>query len=194
MGLISNTFNSYNKWTASKFTDLFNMKFVNETKTDGLMWHLQEIRQKTYDAILALEDGITANDSKISNNLGRIEANSNSLQSHGTRLNNVEAGVTANDSKITNNLNKIENLYKEFGQNSSANRELIVDSGWVEGTVVVQKLGAGGVQNTISVCYGYENYTTYSDGRGIRIEVTQTGINVNQQDLVLTHAKLRYPV
>ncbi len=36
MELISSIFNTYDKWGALKFTDLFNMPFVNEDKTDGL--------------------------------------------------------------------------------------------------------------------------------------------------------------
>ncbi len=73
MGLISNSFDNYSKWGALKFTDLFNMPFVNEDKTDGLKWHLQEIRQKTYDALLALENKVDGNSSAINTLAQEIE-------------------------------------------------------------------------------------------------------------------------
>ncbi len=73
MGLISSIFNTYDKWGALKFTDLFNMPFVNEDKTDGLKWHLQEIRQKTYDALLALENKVDGNSSAINTLAQEIE-------------------------------------------------------------------------------------------------------------------------
>lgn len=65
MELISSIFNTYDKWGALKFTDLFNMPFVNEDKTDGLKWHLQEIIQKTYNALLAVENKVDCNNSAI---------------------------------------------------------------------------------------------------------------------------------
>ena len=55
MGGIFDNFNEYGKWGASKFSDLFGFPFVNETKDDGLKWHLKEIREKTGIAISELE-------------------------------------------------------------------------------------------------------------------------------------------
>lgn len=66
MGIIKDNFLSYAKWGASKFNDFFTMPFVNESGTDGLAWHLQEIREKTATAVNQLEEAINANDSKIS--------------------------------------------------------------------------------------------------------------------------------
>ena len=54
---IKEDFLNYTKWGATKFTDYFTMPFKNASKTDGLWKHLQELRQKTYDAIAGLENG-----------------------------------------------------------------------------------------------------------------------------------------
>lgn len=53
---IKEDFLSYTKWGATKFTDFFHILLLNLTGDDGIAWHLQEIRQKTYDAIAALVD------------------------------------------------------------------------------------------------------------------------------------------
>ena len=65
MGAIKDAFLNYTKWGATKFTDLFTIPFTNAGKTDGLKWHLQEIRSKASTAIDSLETSILANDSKI---------------------------------------------------------------------------------------------------------------------------------
>ena len=54
---IKEDFLSYTKWGATKFTDYFSMPFKNVSRTDGLWKHLQEMRQKMYDAIAGLVDG-----------------------------------------------------------------------------------------------------------------------------------------
>lgn len=56
MGKISEKFNEYKKWGASFFTDWFTFPFVNKDENDGLKWHLQEIRFKTHEAIVSIEE------------------------------------------------------------------------------------------------------------------------------------------
>lgn len=69
---IKEDFLNFTKWGANKFTDLFTIPFVNGTNTDGLKWHLQEIRQKTYDAIAALVDG-KVDTIKVENNVKVVQ-------------------------------------------------------------------------------------------------------------------------
>lgn len=85
MGAISDKYNLYAKWGATKFIDLFSFLHVNATGTDGLKWHLQEIRSKTHVAVSELETSFLAADSKITtiNNkiveLGFLSGGSNVL-------------------------------------------------------------------------------------------------------------------
>ena len=65
MGAIKDAFLNYTKWGATKFTDLFTIPFTNAGKTDGLKWHLQEMRSKTATAVDSLETSVLANDAKI---------------------------------------------------------------------------------------------------------------------------------
>ncbi len=96
MGLISNIFNTYDKWGALKFTDLFNIPFVNADREDGLKWHLQEIRQKTYDALLALENKVDGNSSAINALAQEIETRFRILENE-IRLTTV---ITSEDTPI----------------------------------------------------------------------------------------------
>lgn len=73
MGAITDKFESYLKWGATKFSDLFGFDVLNSDGTDGLKWLLQEDRSKTSVAISELEDGINANDAKISTIQEKIE-------------------------------------------------------------------------------------------------------------------------
>ena len=59
MGKIADKYNEYKKWGATKFTDLYTLLFVNKEETDGLKWHLQEIRAKTHEAIVSIEEWIS---------------------------------------------------------------------------------------------------------------------------------------
>ena len=86
MGAIKDAFLNYTKWGATKFTDLFTIPFTNAGKTDGLKWHLQEMRSKTATAIDSLETSIAGN------------------------VSSLQATALASDAKITTLQNKIVDL------------------------------------------------------------------------------------
>lgn len=99
MGVIKDAFLNYAKWGATKFTDLFSFPIVNFEKNDGLKWHLQEIRQKTADAIAALEEAdnnllleaekkITELKNEMTNNIGLLEENKNSISELDSEIEN----------------------------------------------------------------------------------------------------------
>lgn len=79
MGKIADKFNEYKKWGATKFTDFFTFPFINRTHDDGEKWHLQEIRLKTYDAIISIEEWIV-NKVKKSNVNGNIVVDDNEME------------------------------------------------------------------------------------------------------------------
>ena len=84
MGAIKDAFLNYTKWGATKFTDLFTIPFTNTGKTDGLKWHLQEMRSKTADAIAALEEA----DNSLVEEIGLLEENKNSISELDSEIEN----------------------------------------------------------------------------------------------------------
>ncbi len=160
MGLITNTFNTYSKWTALQFIDLFNIPFVDATKTDGLKWHLQEIRQKTHDAILALETKIETNENNITLNQTNIAGNSAAINTLAQEANGVEVRVTTAEENITSNLNKIESLnvvsnhYIQKNEDNSAFNYLRVtftrigNAVFYSGCVQIEPTAIGNVSST----------------------------------------------
>lgn len=79
---------------------------------------------------------------------------------------------------------------------------MIVDTGWIDGLVIVQFLGVGGTQHTVPIIKGYENFFAmggYDSVSGniiklTRVVATESTIRANRDEHVVIHAILRYPI
>ena len=126
MGAIKDAFLNYTKWGATKFTDLFTIPFTNTGKTDGLKWHLQEMRSKTADAIAALEEADNSLVEEIRQEIVKEinevivllkKADNNLLLEAEKKITELKNEMTNNIGLLEENKNSISELDSEIENN-----------------------------------------------------------------------------